>query len=243
MGLPVKQYLIVKTGHAVAPLLQQGQDYEDLIIAGSGLSAEQFATVVVCDGGALPEPENYLGIYVTGSPAFVTDREPWSERTAEFLRQALARGVPVLGICYGHQLLAHSAGGTVGFHPGGREIGTVQVQLTPAGGGDALLGGLPATFSAQVSHRQSVLDLPGEALLLARNDFEPHQAFRLGDRAWGVQFHPEFSERVTALHIEALRERLLEEGLDSDRLLAQLRPTLPSSSLLRRFAELARQCC
>jgi len=151
----------------------------------------------------------------------------------------VADDVPVLGICYGHQLLAHAMGGKVGYHPGGREIGTVTIELTRAGQDDLLLGTLPDRFKAQVSHQQSVLELPANAVRLAANTFESNHAFRIGRCAWGVQFHPEFSEAIVRQYIEARYAALKNEKLQPDLLLAATHPTPEASGLLRRFAELA----
>ena len=90
----------------------------------------------------------------------VTDREPWSEDTAAWLREAAAAGLPMFGVCYGHQLLAHALGGKVGYNPTGSELGTQTVELLPPAAGDQLLDGLPASFPAQMLHAQTVLQPP-----------------------------------------------------------------------------------
>lgn len=82
--------------------------------------------------------------------------------------------MPALGICYGHQLLGHALGGTVGNHPDGGEFGTVEVRLLPEAAADPLFAGLPAVFPAQLFHRQSVLYLPSGAQVLASSQREPH---------------------------------------------------------------------
>src|SRR4030042_4477261 len=87
----------------------------------------------------------------------VTERAPWSEQAAEWLRKAVSGGVPVLGICYGHQLLAYAHGGRVADNPLGREYGTVQVRMGGAAARDELLGGLPASIPVHEGHTQSVL--------------------------------------------------------------------------------------
>jgi GMP synthase (glutamine-hydrolysing) len=173
-------------------------------------------------------------VVVSGSHAMVTDREPWSERLAAWLQRCVAQHTPVLGICYGHQLLAHALGGEVGLLAGGPEVGTQTVSLTADAAQDPLLAGLPAQLDAQLVHYQSVRRLPQGAVLLASSAMEPHQAFRVGDCAWGVQFHPEFSA-------EAMRGYLacMPDLPDPAALLAQVRNTEVAALVLRRFATLA----
>ena len=180
-------------------------------------------------GQALPAQADIAGVVVTGSHSMVSDREPWSEAAAAWLRDAVAAEVPVLGICYGHQLLAHALGGEVGYHPQGIELGTVPVSLHDAAQDDPLFAGLPTQFDAQAAHRQSVRRLPEGATLLAGNHFEPHHAFRFGTRAWGVQFHPEFGEAAT---------RAYQMTLNGDAPEGAVRPTDVAASVLPRFARI-----
>lgn len=231
--------LIIKTGEAVRPLRDEGEDFEDLLIAATGLEPDRCVVRSLHRGEALPAAEGVGAVIVTGSPAYVTDEEPWNFVGADFLRAAHGLEIPVLGVCYGHQLLAWTFGGEVDWHPKGREIGTTEIRLTAAGREDPLLGGLPETFPAQSSHLQTVTRLPPGARLLAVGDFEPRHAFRLGGSTWGVQFHPEFTPRVMRAYIEDRREALASEGLDADALLAGVRETPDSLGLLRRFAAAA----
>src|SRR5690625_6734079 len=81
----------------------------------------------------------------------------------------------MLGVCYGHQLMAAAFGGHVDFHPEGRESGTLAVRLTETGRADALLGTLPERFYAHLTHAQSVLEAPSDAQVLAFNDHDANQ--------------------------------------------------------------------
>jgi GMP synthase (glutamine-hydrolysing) len=138
------EVLIVKAGSTVASLrARTGEDFEDWFRRGLGLDARAAPCIDVFGAVAaaqqLPDPEDVPAVLVTGSPAMVTDREPWSEETAAWLRAVIERGRPVLGVCYGHQLLAQALGGTVGWLPNGREIGTVRVRPTMLAFEDPLL--------------------------------------------------------------------------------------------------------
>lgn len=229
---PSPALYIVKTGDTLPALREQHGDFEDWIEHGLNGQGLPVRTIDPRSNSEWPAQALIAGVVVTGSHAMVTDRAAWSERTAVWLAQLVRTEVPVLGICYGHQLLAHAMGGVVGHHPRGLEIGTVLVQCTEAAQDDALLSNLPACFAAQVVHEQSVLRLPPDAVVLASNAHEPHQAFRVGPSAWGVQFHPEFSGDAMQGYMNAIGPRLEAAG-DS----VAVRQTPEAATLLPRFAQ------
>ena len=230
--------VIIKTGSALAPVREQFGDFEEWLCQGLGLPAQDIRLVRVVDGEPLPLPAACGGVVITGSHAMVTDGLPWSIAVAAWLPTVVEQRIPLLGICYGHQLLAAAMGGEVGYHPRGQEVGTVPISLLPAATHDPLFGGLPAEFPAQAFHSQSVLTLPPGAVLLARNNFEPHHAFRLGECAWGVQFHPEYRKEIMAAELAADNEHLSAAGLNPSTLLATVRECPEAASLLARFVGL-----
>lgn len=144
----------------------------------------------------------------------------------------------MLAICYGHQLLADALGGWVDMNPRGREIGSVEVTLEPAAADDPLFSVLPPTLRVSSSHRQSVLALPAGARRLAGNDADENQAYAIGPRTWGVQFHPEWDHDVIRVYLEERALILRDEGLDPDALLARVTPSMDGARILARFAEL-----
>ena len=232
--------LIVKTGLADEAVRSAYGDFESWIT--SSLGGPPGLAIEVCRvaaGAALPRAVELSAAIVTGSSAMVTWRQAWMERTAGWLAEASATGLPVLGICFGHQLLAHGLGGTVGVNPRGREVGTAMLHLDPAAAVDPLLGGLPSPCPVQTTHVESVLELPDGAVHLAATAGDPHHAFRWGAAAWGVQFHPEFSPEVMSAYLSSRRSALEEEGQDVDRLLAAIRPSPAGGLVLRRFADCA----
>jgi GMP synthase (glutamine-hydrolysing) len=236
----MKPFLIIKTGGTFADTVPETGDFEDWTRRGMGLDHGETLTVPVFEGVTLPPPGTVCAAVITGSHAMVTDTDTWIEETAAWLRQAIDRELPILGICFGHQLLTRALGGRSGWNPEGREIGTVEVTLTGEGQKDPLFQGLPCTFPAQVTHRQSALTLPPGASLLASSAEDPHQAFACGS-AWGVQFHPEFSSDAMHLYIETLSTDLSDEGLVPERLHQAVRPTPTAASILKRFVQLIGQ--
>ena len=233
----MSRLVIIKTGYTLPPIRQVHEDFEHWFRAGLGDGAD-ISVCNVFDGEDPGSPEQWDGVLVTGSPAMVTDSEHWSESTAAWLKEVVDRGTPVLGICYGHQLLAHALGGLVGNHPEGREIGTRQIELTGEAAQDPLLRGLPQTFPGQLTHSQSVLQLPEGAVHLGHSDMEPNQAFRWGDSAWGLQFHPEFSDRVMHAYIDALQDELESENLSPKALHDAVTDAPEARSLLQRFTRI-----
>ena len=233
--------LILKTGDSLTAVRDRLGDFEDWLRAGLAAAGARITVFDPRAGLDWPAPATVAGVVVTGSSAMVTDREPWSERSADWLRRAVAAGLPVLGICYGHQLLADALGGVVADHPGGPEVGTVPIELTDAAGDDPLFRTLPHRFDAQASHRQSVRRLPDGAVRLAGNDFEPHHAFRIGERAWGIQFHPEFGPEATRSYVDRQAPLLTALGRDPAAIRGAVGPTPIAAGLLPRFASLAHQ--
>ena len=231
------QKIIIKTGRTYPELAAQLGDFEHWIARELGAAPGEWRVVDVQHGETLPPVAECAGAVITGSPAMVSDYEGWSVVTAAWLRDAVAHHVPVLGICYGHQLLADALGGSVAYHPQGPEAGVVEVSLLPEAGADALLAGLPATFPAAVIHWQSVTTLPPGAVRLAANDFEANHAFRLGS-AWGVQFHPEFDQTAMDAYLAHLAPALQAAGQQPEALRQQLRPTPQAAGALQRFARL-----
>ncbi|MFE8069560.1 glutamine amidotransferase [Marinobacteraceae bacterium S3BR75-40.1] len=229
--------LVIKTGTTFASIRSQHGDFEDWFIREMRRPRLDLRVCSVFEGASLPEHDELDGVVITGSPAMVTEAAEWSERTAAWLATAVEQGVPVLGVCYGHQLLGYALGGLVGKLPQGREIGTRTVTLTEAAAEDPLLHAFPLSFPAHLTHQESLLTLPPDAILLAGSELDPHQIFRVGPHAWGVQFHPEFSAEVMRAYLDEQEEKLDEEGWPVRELRGAVTDTATATSLLDRFTQ------
>ncbi|HEY4560274.1 MAG TPA: glutamine amidotransferase [Lysobacter sp.] len=235
-----RPFLILETGQPVASMRRHG-GFPHWIRTAAGLPRDAAVVVDVERGDAPPSREGFAGAIVTGSGAMVTDRHDWSERTAAWLGEAAQAGLPLLGICYGHQLIAHALGGEVGWHPRGREMGTVEVERLAPSDADPLFSGLPERFAAQATHLQSVLKVPEGAALLARSGHDPVHAYRWRDSVWGVQFHPEFSTTHMRGYVRARRDALHGEGLCATSTERAVSATPHARRVLRRFVGFARR--
>ena len=235
----LKPIALIKTGGTIAQIKPDHGDFEDWFADGMGVS--DLLQVDVFKQQPLPSADALAGIVITGSAAMVSAREDWSETTAGWLRAAVQTGIPVLGVCYGHQLLAHALGGRVGLNPAGRQMGTVTAQRIGASGNDPLIGHLPLSFAAQTSHSEVVLELPPCAKRLASSPLDDNFVIRFAENVWGVQFHPEFSVPVMSKYIHYRAEALRDEGLSPDQLQAHIRDTDDAKTVLKVFADLYKE--
>jgi GMP synthase (glutamine-hydrolysing) len=231
--------VILKTGSTLPALRERRGDYEAWIVAGLGLALDEVVVVSVHAGAELPKASEVPAVVVTGSSAYVSDGEPWSERAAGWLAELVVAEIPVLGICYGHQLLAHGLGGRVERNPRGREMGTVDVTLLPEAASDPLLAGFASPLTVQATHLESVTRLPPGARRLGENALDPHHAFAVGAAAWGVQFHPEFDADVMRAYLVERREILRAEGIAPEPLERAVADSPQGPELLRRFSDFA----
>jgi GMP synthase (glutamine-hydrolysing) len=190
------------------------------------------------DGEPLPERlrPRYQALIVLGGGFLPDDdtRAPWLARTRELVGEALETDLPVFGICLGGQMLAQVAGGAVRGEHGRPEFGSTELTLRQEAASDPLFQDLPPSPRAIENHVDAIVELPPGAAWLAQSDGCPYQAFRLGERAWGVQFHPESAaDRIPGWSTA----RLTRYGADRDRLhQAALRTDAASAEVWRRVA-------
>ncbi|MBO3745647.1 type 1 glutamine amidotransferase [Streptosporangiaceae bacterium NEAU-GS5] len=147
-----------------------------------------------------PVPERAAdGLIVLGGAmaAWEDEDNPWLPATRALIATAVRDGVPTLGICLGAQLMALACGGAAARGGNGLEIGACAVRALPAAADDAIFSSLTTAVTVHY-HQDAITALPAGATLLATGAQYPIQAFRLGDTAWGVQFHPEATPEIFA---------------------------------------------
>ncbi|WP_308121792.1 type 1 glutamine amidotransferase [Actinotalea ferrariae] len=216
----------------------------------------EIRTVRAWAGDAIPSVDEVGdGLLVLGGQGNAYDDagSPWLPATRALLAAAATAGVPTLGICLGAQLLAVATGGRVQVAaPPGRETGVIDVHPRPDAARDQLVGHLAADVPADhplaggvllampSMHADAVVDLPDGAVWLASSRLYPYQAFRVGEAAWGLQFHPEASRATFAAWAEELADvdavaALAEYDARADQVEAGGR------AVAHRFAELVRR--
>jgi GMP synthase-like glutamine amidotransferase len=178
-------------------------------------------------GDAMPDNlAGYVALIVLGGDqraypgADGTPGAPWFPSLESLLRHAVRHRVPTLGICLGAQLLATAHGGTVQASAAGPEIGPALVARRDAAEHDPLFAPVPFAPDVLQWHLDEITELPLGATLLAASTRYPHQAFRLGDRAWGTQFHIECDTNMVARWAAGSGAFLAELGLHPEELVA-----------------------
>lgn len=222
--------------------------------AGIGLVGEhlrelgvQLAVVGPDTGVDIPDSlDNVDGLIVLGGSMGPDedDKAPWLPATRALLAEAVAREVPTLGICLGAQLLTSATGGRVQEMPQGPEVGLHSVHFAPEAAADPLFGALADVEVPVLQwHWLEAERLPDGAKLLASSEGCVNQAFRLGSRAWGVQFHPEALGGTASDWVADGAGELAELGISGDDLVSAVRAAEPQlrdvwGRISGRFAEI-----
>ena len=148
------------------------------------------------EGEEIPSLDGYDAMVVMGGPMDVWEEDvhPWLVPEKAAIAEAVReREMPFLGVCLGHQLLADALGGEVGAMPS-PEVGILDVELTGEGLRDPVIGSAPPSFKALQWHGAEVTRLPEGGVALARSPVCPVQAFRVGESAFGIQYHVELTD-------------------------------------------------
>jgi len=229
----MKKIFILKVGSTFEEIVSEYGDMEDWIV--QYIDDVNVNVVNIQNNETLPAIEECLGVIITGSHTMVTQEFSWSLNIEEFIRTLFANKVPLLGICYGHQLIAKSLGGAVDYHDKGMELGCVEIQSSDCAKNDAIFKYLPTTFKAHVIHSQSVIKLPKHAVILASNEYEDTHAFKLDPCTWGVQFHPEFNDYIMKSYIyEASKMKNIQEH-DKNSLIENVSETNYANEIIPLF--------
>ena len=190
-------------------------------IAEAGIDVEIIEVIEACSGAPVPSvvPDGVHGILALGGSMGANDHldAPWLVDEKSLLRDATERGIPVLGLCLGCQVLAEATGGRVELGPV-TEIGLARVERTDEGLADLVMGAAvpleDGSLPAAHWHQDHVAKLPPGGVLLASNDACRVQAFRIGSSSYGLQWHPEINGTVFRSWADYVDDALRRSGVD-----------------------------
>jgi GMP synthase (glutamine-hydrolysing) len=225
--------IILMTGHTFENLIPRRGDFDTWFKAHcqpytQGL-IDEWEVIDALTYPQYPAPESVDLLLISGSPQCVYEFQGWSVKAGEWIKAVIESNAFVLGICYGHQLIAQAMGGEVRKSKNGREMGPCLVEKVDQ---DPIFEGLPTVFEVWQTHSDEVAVLPANAKIIAKNAHCEIQAMAIGDRCRTVQWHPEMDldimrhyvrERTTMLTLEwgegaaqALQDRLQSEISSGD---------------------------
>jgi GMP synthase (glutamine-hydrolysing) len=241
----LKRVCVYRVGQATAEVAAEHGTYEDWF--GRLLAEHDQLEVTWFDGtsGRVPgDIDEYAAVVITGSASSLTVPEPWMEAGIELVRHSYQHRQPLLGVCFGHQMIGAAFGGSVVPNPRGWTMGTREVEVRVAD--DPLFAGLPERFEVNLSHRDIVdagtLSERNGIRVLAGNPKAAVQALAAGPHVRGIQFHPEFTGAVTRTYLRRRRQILSDDATarnapedHPDRLTETTRDTPVAEELFHNF--------
>jgi GMP synthase-like glutamine amidotransferase len=205
---------IIQTGEVPVSLRGQFGPYRKMFETmfdgtGQGFSYDM---VPVSDGAPFPDPSQLEGIVITGSAAGVYDDFPWLDPLRAFIRQAYGSATPMLGVCFGHQIMADALGGDVRKSEKGWGLGRHNYGVVKR---PDFMRTAPAALAVACSHQDQVIAPPAEAQVILASDFTPNAglAYRNG-AALSFQPHPEFADDYTIALAELRRGKAPDDVVD-----------------------------
>ena len=215
---------ILQTGRAPEELRDEHGDYDGMFARLLAADDFEFEAHPVLEGVFPAGPAACDAWVITGSKHGVYEDHPWIPPLEELLRAAYAKAIPIVGICFGHQILAQALGGKVEKFTGGWDVGLTPYRMT----GDTAA---PEALRLMAWHQDQVIEPPADARVVGSTPFCKYAALAYGDSALTIQPHPEFSAGYMRDLIEARRDVLPEEV--AERGLASVDPDNDSA----KFAE------
>lgn len=207
---------VMTTGRPPAPLDSEHGTYPILFrnLLNGEAARFDFDSVSVFEGEALPKAKDLDAILITGSPFGVYDKELWIAPLKQFVREAYEAGVPMVGICFGHQIMADALGGDVRKSEKGWGIGRHIYDVTAR---PDFMADAPAQLAIPASHQDQVIVPPKDTQVLLKSEFTPNAGlYYANGRALSFQPHPEFPpDFASALHDMRHRTRAGETAVNA----------------------------
>lgn len=215
---------ILEAGRAPGALASQFPSYPAMferLLSGADAGLT-FETVRLLDGEALPDPARLEAALITGSPAGVYDQTPWMDPLRTFVRKAHAAKTPMVGVCFGHQIMSDALGGVVRKSEKGWGVGLHTYEVLDK---RSWMADAPAAFSLAASHQDQVITPPAGAVTIARSAHTDHAMLHWLDAPMmSLQGHPEFADDFSAALYGARRDGSLGEVMADAAIASLARP-------------------
>lgn len=239
LNMPRGKIHIIKTGSTFLYLKNRYGDFDQQILSKINIPKSRLRVISVFNTPNYPYKDECAGIIITGSHNMVTENQDWIKNLMSWIREFSILKIPVLGICFGHQLIAQALGGKIDFNTQGIEIGTLPIFCKPCARNDLLFAVMPTSFSTYITHRQSLLIPPKDSLVLASSNREKYQAINfIKNRIWGVQFHPEFNKEIMDYYIDKQSEYIIKSGQDIMVIKNSVKDCPTGKKLLKHFVDI-----
>ncbi|MCZ4271698.1 type 1 glutamine amidotransferase [Maritalea porphyrae] len=183
---------VFQTGLVAEPLRGRFDNYGKMFadLVGDGGGKFTYETVSLIEDEPLPNIDDVEAIIITGSSLGVYDKKPWMDPLRDFIREAYARSIPMIGVCFGHQILADALGGVVKKSEKGWGVGRHQYAITQK---SAYMADAPDQMQFNVIHQDQVITPPSISKVIGGNDFTPNAMLEYDNgAAISIQAHPEF---------------------------------------------------
>ncbi len=219
---------ILMTGHAVPEVKDALGDYDAMfarLLDGHGF---EFVTYD-CEGGVIPaSPDECNGWLITGSKHGVYEDHPWIPPLEAFIRDVYAQGVPLVGVCFGHQIIAQALGGKVVKYDGGWSVGRTEYEIE----GD--------TSNLNAWHQDQVVELPSEAQVVGSSGFCENAALVYGDKVYTIQPHPEFTSEMIDFLLKYRGPGVVPDDILADAA-TKLNDPIQSPAIAERMAQVLKR--
>lgn len=226
----MKNILIIKCGETYPEIKLKHDDFEEWIIKQSNLPKKVFKIYNITEEEQPRHPSEYIAAIITGSHSNVNQRLPWIRHLKNWIISARYSNTPVLGICFGHQIIAEALGGKAIMNPNGPSIGAKLIKLTDQGIKDPLFINVGTTFESYKLNSFYVSKLPLGAKLLAQNEALEIEAFKL-EKIYGIQFHPDFNSEIMQMYSNIIKHR------NNDKIRVTLKNQFKNQSIISNFID------
>jgi GMP synthase-like glutamine amidotransferase len=216
-GIDGMKMAVLQTGRSIDGTRDVHGDYDDMCKAMLGRAPDEAVTFAVLDNNFPDDITAYDAVVITGSSHGVYEPHSWIPPLEELVRQAYREGVKLIGICFGHQIIAQALGGAVGKSDRGFGVGVMDYDLIDESGASQKI-------SLYAWHQDQVSVLPVDAEVIASSDFCQFAALRYGDRAMSFQAHPEFTRDYMNDLAEARRGGVISDEMGADAIASLSRP-------------------